>query len=271
MALADLQCAVAQPVACEPQPLPLEAPLCGHTAEDFATVALALEPRGAAWCKQFTTTKAALYRAFGRLLSDFEQRLCALFTESLACNSVELLSEWEFEYGLPGDCAVGTYPVDLAGRQGMVCAARRATGISTLPQLQEVLRIALNCPYLTLENFYEHSPEAGHMGMPLTIYGGVCVRGIGPTPDIPYIHNTMGGWGVVSGSYGSSMGQPLTLLDLSYNAPNQCPIVYHSTMGGWTGGMGISLTTAEPIKWGLLVCLMNKHLPAHVIWRVCAP
>lgn len=268
---ADLQCAVAQPVACEPQPLPLDAPLCGHTPEDYATAALALEPRGAAWCKVFTTTKAALYRAFGKLLSDFEQHLCALFTESLACESVELLSEWEFEYGLPGECAVGSYPIDLAGRQGMVCAARRAQGISTLLQLQEVLQIALQCPHLRLENFYEHNHVGNHTGMPLMIYAGICVRGIGPAPEVPHIHNTMGGWGVVSGEYGSSMGQPLTLLDPNYIAPEQCPIVYHSTMGGWTGGMGNPLMTAEPVKWGLLVCLMNKHLPAHTIWRVCVP
>jgi hypothetical protein len=272
---ADLACAAPVEPICEPQPLPWQAALCGHTPEDFAAVALALEPRGAAWCKDFGTIKAALYRGFGKLLSDFEQRMCALFKESLACESVELLGEWEFEYGLPGECAVGSYPTDLAGRQAMVCAARRAQGISTMKELEDILKIALDCPHLTLEDFYEHNWVNTHVGMPLTVYAGICVRGIGPVAPVPYVHNVVGGWGthpaISTGVYGSATGQPLTLVDPNYTAPEQCPIVYHSTVGGWTGGVGIPLTTADPVKWALLVCLMQKHLPAQAVWRVCVP
>ncbi len=265
----NTSCSVEAAPLCEDQPVAADAPLCGHTPEQFAEVALALEPRGAAWCKLYTTTKAALYRAFGRLLADFEQRLCDLFTEALACESVELLAEWEQEYGLPGECAAGAYPTDLPGRRAQVCAARRNTGISTREQLQALLRIALDCPLLTLEHIFVHSWMNSTMGQPLTVYGGICVRGIGPADLQTTIHNVIGGWGVISDGAGSSVGQPLTLNDPDFVQPPMCPVIYHSTMGGWTGGVGEPLMVADPVKWGLLVCLLKKHLPAHVAWSVC--
>lgn len=241
MTFADVQCAPNAEPVCEPQSRPADAPLCGHTPEQFAEAALALEPRGLAWCRQFTTVKAALYRAFGRLLSDFERRMCDLFDESLACGSVELLDEWEKEYGLPGACSARDYPSDLAGRQAMVCAARRGEGVTTLPQLQEVLQIALECPTLTLENFVTHNWVTHGATQTLMVQGGVCVRGIGPNFSPPPEDGEL----------------------------PDCPYIYHSTVGGWTGGVGIPLTTADPIKWQLLICLMDKHLPAHIAWAIC--
>jgi hypothetical protein len=267
--IATTACAVDPAPLCEVQPAAADAPLCGHTPEQFAEVALALEPRGIAWCRLFTTTKSALYRAFGRLLADMEQRMCDLFEESLACNSVELLAEWEIEYGLPGECAAGSYPTDLAGRQAQVCAARRSTGISTRAQLQALLRIALDCPLLTIDDILVHSWMGRVMGQPLTVHGGICVRGIGPADLQTTIHNVVGGWGLMSDGAGSAVGQPLTLNDPAFVQPDMCPVIYHSTMGGWTGGMGSPLMVADPVKWGLLVCLMTKHLPAHVVWTVC--
>jgi hypothetical protein len=251
---ADVLCTQVQPPALQLGPSPADALLCGHTPEQFAEAAFGLEPRGAIWCKTFTTIKAALYRAFGKLLSDFEQRLCDLFTESLACNSVELLAEWEREYGLPGNCSPESYPTDTPGRQAQVCAARQASGIVTLGQLQALLRQSLQCDFLAL------SADAS----------GVCVRGIGPAPLPGFIHNTVGGWGPIgTDGFGSAVGQPLTLQDPAFVAPAQCPIVYHSSVGGWTGGVGIPLTLGDRQKWPLLVCLMQKHLPAHIVWRVC--
>jgi hypothetical protein len=251
---ADIECTQVQPPACESgQQNPADAPLCGHTPEEFAESALALEPRGEIWQRAFTTTRAALHRAFGRLLSDFEQRMCVLFNESLACGAVELLPEWEAEYGLPGDCGVGSYPTNIAGRQAQVCAARQSTGISTRLQLQALLRTALECPVLTVEDFYVHATVGSGMGQPLTRYGGVCVRGLGPTPPEPFIHNTVGGWGPnvgpSAGGYGSSVGQPLTLIDPLYVPPAECP--------------------TTPAQFALLSCLMKKHLPAHVTWMLC--
>ncbi|HYW57668.1 MAG TPA: hypothetical protein VE934_11950 [Polaromonas sp.] len=251
---ADVSCTVVQPPVCELGPDPADAPLCGHSPEQFAEAALGLEPRGALWCKTFVTVKAALYRAFGKLLSEFEQRLCDLFKESLACESVELLSEWEVEYGLPGNCAPESYPTDLAGRQAQVCAARQASAIITLPQLQALLRRALPCEFLTLQ----------------ATLTGVCVSGIGPAPVQGFVHNTVGGWGVIgTDGFGSGVGQPLTLADPDFAAPLQCPIVFHSTVGGWTGGVGIPLTLGDRQKYPLLVCLLQKHLPAHIAWRIC--
>ena len=254
MATVNPECTQVQPPVCEAgQPKPAEAPLCGHTAEEFAEAALALEPRGAIWCRLYDTTRAALYRAFGRLLSDFEQRMCVLFQESLACASVELLPEWEAEYGLPGTCAPGSYPTSLSGRQAQVCAARQSVGISTRLQLQELLRTALECSFLTVEDFYIHNTVGTYVGLPLTVYGGVCVRGLGPTPPAPYVHNTVGGWGITpgpgAGIYGSAVGQPLALVDPNYVPPAQCP--------------------TTPAQLELLTCLMQKHLPAHVTWMLC--
>lgn len=251
---ANVSCTQVQPPARTLGPDPASGDLCGHTPEQFAEAALGLEPRGGIWCKQFTTIKAGIYRAFGRLLSDFEQRLCDLFRESLACNSVELLAEWETEYGLPGACAYESYPTDIAGRQAQVCAARRASGIVTTAQLQALLRSALQCPFLELSSDTT----------------GMCVRYIGPAPVPGFIHNTVGGWGPIGADgFGSGVGQPLTLNDPAFVAQPQCPIVYHSTVGGWTGGVGVPLTLGDRQKWPLLVCLMQKHLPAHIAWRVC--
>lgn len=251
---ADISCTQVQPPVCTLGPDPAAAPLCGHTAEQFGEAALGLEPRGAIWCKTFSTVKAALYRAFGKLLSDVEQRMCDLFRESLACGSVELLPDWEREYGLPGNCAFESYPIDIAGRQAQVCAARQASAIITLPQLQALLRLALQCDYLVLE----------------ATLTGVCVRNIGPAAVQGFIHNTVGGWGAIgTDGFGSAVGQPLTLLDPTFVVTPQCPIVFHSTVGGWTGGVGIPLTLGDRQKYPLLVCLMQKHLPAHIAWRVC--
>lgn len=275
MPLANLLCTQVQPPVCAPGPAPALGALCGHSAEQFAEAALGLEPRGGAWCKLFTTTKAALYRAFGQLLSDFEQRLCALFTESLACPSVELLGEWEVEYGLPGECAT-SYPTDLAGRQAQVCAARNANGIRTLSQLEALLQNALQCPYLLLEvNTVGYLPMPPAPGAPPAAIAGVCVRNLGPAPPVPTVHNIMGGWGAYTGpsadGTGAAMGQPLSIVDPNYTPPANCAVIYHSTVGGWTGGMGIPLTTVDPVRWALLVCLMRKHLPAHVVWSACPP
>ncbi|MES2685733.1 MAG: hypothetical protein V4706_02865 [Pseudomonadota bacterium] len=254
MSVANIECTQVQAPACDPGPQPADAPLCGHTAEDFAETALALEPHGDIWCRSFTTVRAALHRSFGKLLSDFELRICDLFRESLACGAVELLPEWEIEYGLPGDCAFQSYPTDVPGRQAQVCSARQASGIITLPQLQALLRTALQCEFLTLT----------------ASSTGVCVRGIGPTPFQGYVHNTVGGWGVIGvDGFGSSVGQPLTLNDPDFVAVAQCPIVYHSTVGGWTGGVGNPLTVGDRQKWPLLVCMLQKHLPAHIAWQVC--
>lgn len=278
MTLADTQCTQVQPPVCAPGPSPALGALCGHSPEQFAEAALGLEPRGGAWCKLFGTTKAALYRAFGRLLSDFEQRLCVLFTESLACPSVELLGEWEVDYGLPGEC-INNYPTDIAGRQAQVCAARKANGLRTLAQLEALLQDALQCKWLKLQmvmvgNVPIPAAPAPPTPLPQPVIG-LCVLNLGPAPPVPTLHNVMGGWGPYVGpsadGSGASVGQPLTIFDPNFVPPENCAIIYHSTMGGWTGGMGIPLTTVDPIKWALLTCLMRKHLPAHILWFACPP
>jgi hypothetical protein len=246
--------------ACESdQADPAKSLLCGHTPEEFAEVALVLEPRGALWSKLFTTIRAAVYRAFGKLLSDVEQRLCDLFKESLACQSVELLGEWENEYGLPGDCVPpGSYPTTIAGRQAMVCAARKRRGGISLLDLQAILRGALDCPYLLIEKVF----DAG-------VYTGLCIRNIGYAPPLPGVHNVVGGRGLISAPYGSAVGQPLTVDDPTAVAQSVCPIVYHSTTSAWTGGIGQPLRAGNEQKFNLLVCLINKYLPAHIQWQAC--
>jgi len=162
---------------------PADAPLCGHSAEDFAEAAFRLEPRGIAWCKKKTTIKAAIYRAFGVLLSDFEQRICDLFNESLACGSVELLEDWEREYGLPSPCLAAYYPTDVPSRQALVCAARRGSSALSLSDLETLIRDTIDCPELTLT--VTTSPN------------GVCISGITNTDTSTCSivqHATVGGW-----------------------------------------------------------------------------
>lgn len=224
---------VCTPVASAVDPVVDLSDLCGHTPEQFAEVALALEPSGIAWCKDFWTVKAALYRAFGSLLSGFEQRLCYLFTESTGCSSVELLSEFELDYGLPGTCAVGSYPTDLKGRQARVCAVRKSTAISTNAELQAILRLAMQCDYLTVTNAENHFYCGQVCGLSLTQEEGVCISGIG-------------------------LGEP-------EHSP-ECEIVQHVTA---SFGVGSTLTIGNQYKLDLLACLMSKYMPAHVTWNIC--
>jgi hypothetical protein len=225
--------------------------LCNHPAERFAEVAMQLEPMGEFWCKQYGTIKAKLYLAFGGLLSAFNQRLCDLLRENTGCEAVETISEWEFEYGLPSACQVD-YPTDLAGRQAQVCAARRGGSIRTLLELQALIRVATQCDYVTLEE----TPT------------GICVRGITGSTATPYIHNVVGGHGLVSQGDGSGAGQPLQLVEPSFVAPPYCRMIYHSVVGGWTGGIGVPLTQ-QTADYQTLICLLQKHLPAHVSWYLC--
>lgn len=185
-----------------------------------------LEPRGPAWCTQFGTVKAALHRAFGLLLSTLEQRLCVLLLEAMACKSVELLPDWERDYGLPDLCQAAIYPTSLAARQALVCAARRGEGVQTLAQLQTLLRTVLDCPDLTLDLTQTHAWAGGTAGTPLQVSGGVHVV----VPE----------------------GRP-------------CPAWFHSTAGGWTGGAGQPLTQGDA-QWQLMACLLRKYLPAHIAW-----
>lgn len=146
--------------SCGPQPLPADAALCGHTAEHFAEVALMLEPRGRLWVKSPLLVRSALYRAFGGLLSAFEQRLCDLFTESLACGATELLPEWEEVYGTrAGGCSLpGQTSTEY--RQARVCAARQALSVTTLADLQTLLRAATGCDTLTVTQYTPHEQSA---------------------------------------------------------------------------------------------------------------
>lgn len=233
---------------------PSKGSLCGHSAEDFAEAQLKLEPRGFAWCKDFGTVKAAIYRAAGMVFSQFEQRICDLLRESRACESVELLREWEIEYGLPKPCFDGAYPTDIPTRQRLVCEARKGGGSKNLIELEKLLKDALQCPFLSIQK---------------DEFGQYCINGI-KEPSYPTtIHNVVGGYGVISDVYGSSAGQPLTLIDPTYVAPDTCSIVWHSTVGGWTGGVGKPLTQGDEVKIGLLYCLMKQYWPAHIGWYIC--
>jgi uncharacterized protein YmfQ (DUF2313 family) len=230
--------------------------MCGYLPEDYAEAALKLEPFGLAWCKEFGTIKAAIYRAFGGLLAYVDERICALVKESRPCATDEMLPEWEVEFGLPSDCMRGIYPTDIEGRKRAVCAAYLGQGIQTLPQMQAFLRNALDCPHLVLE--INH--DAG-------LINHVCVYNISAT-DINYVHNVVGGYGELCGVYGSSAGQPLQICDPDQVFGPYCSIVWHNVVGGWYGGVGQPLMVGRE-KWQLLICLMDKHLPAHVRWEVC--
>lgn len=220
---------------------------CQHSAEQFAEAALMAEPRGAFWSKGFGTIKAALYRSFGRLLSEFETRLCSVYKELLACDSVELLAEWEAEYAT---ACVDTSKLSLQARQALVCQARSGSNILTLLQLETLLQTALECPILRVEYAYaEHSYVGEGVNTPLTpIGGGLCIRNIGPVPEQPSIQN----------SVNTDVDSSLRIPDPNFSAPVQCPIVYSTAPGDW-----------DPVRYPLLLCLLAKHLPAHIEWALC--
>jgi hypothetical protein len=224
--------------------------LCGRSAEAYAEAALGLEPRGWLWCQSFGTVKAQTYRAFGYLLSAFEQRLCDFFLEIIACTAVELLPEWETEYGLPGNCAIENAQT-IESRQAQVCAARRGVGIQTLEQLQQLLRDALQCSILEITfPTVSHSVVGGTVGAPLSVGGqaGICIKNIGPVGTAPAIHT----------SVGVSVARSLLIDDPAFVSSTQCPIIYSNAPGDY-----------DPVRYPLLVCLLEKHLPAHIQWSIC--
>ncbi len=205
---------------------------------EYAQVAKRIEPMGVFWdC--LSPLKMALHKAFGSLLSDFERAMCKLQKESLACGSTELINEFEADYGLPSGCSK-SYPTDLAGRQDMVCAAKKSIGISTIDQIQDLLQTATNCPNLKITDSTIHSTYGGWTGgygQPLQVSGGVCITGI---------------------------IEPLIPTSIPY-----CPIIYHSTYGGHTGGYGQPLTTQDDTKFNAIKCLTDKHIPASINWEFC--
>jgi hypothetical protein len=260
----DSSTAVVSPVDGTLGPAPVEPPcgidlppayVCAHTPEEFAEAALMLEPRGFIWNKSFGTVKAALYRAFGKLLADFEARLCAVYVELLACKSVELLPEWETEYGTLAGC-VDPAALSIEARQALVCQTRKGDGARTLTELQSLLRVALDCPILTLEYAsLEHSVYGDPFGIPLTpTGGGICIRNIGPVPQPASVQSVFGPWE----GRGADFGDPLRIQDPAYAPPVQCPIVYSLAPGDY-----------DPVRYPLLICLMRRYMPAHIEWALC--
>jgi uncharacterized protein YmfQ (DUF2313 family) len=94
------------------------------------------------------------------LLSAFEQRMCDLFSESLACGATELLPEWEAVYATrTGGCSLPT-DTSIEYRQAQVCAARQTVSVTTLADLQTLLRAATGCNTLTVTQYTPHQQSA---------------------------------------------------------------------------------------------------------------
>ena len=224
--------------------------LCDATAENYAEAMLNTEPKGAFWNKSKKTIKAKFYLCFGSILEKFSNRMCGFFEESLACNSLELLAEWEDFYGLPKTC-LDTPLVTIQDRQAAVCAAKRNKGLNTFNELQGFIRLQIGCDLITIE---QKLSDNGNLI-------GVCVKGV-----------TGGEWRAkifsrVGGSTGG-VTKRLVLNDPDYIPPANCGLTTFSRVGGSTGGVGKNLVFGDDMYYRL-ICLLDAHVPMHLAIFFC--
>ncbi len=75
-------------------------------AADFLSGVQGLLPRGRAWPRRLTATLAQFAGGIGDALYDFHQQCVQLLeVESDPARTVQLLPDWEADYGLPDSCS----------------------------------------------------------------------------------------------------------------------------------------------------------------------
>lgn len=87
------------------------------SAADYAHLLRLLLPRGAIWQAKPGSVQAAILEAFAQEFARVDGRVTDLLAESLPETTVELLDQWEAEFGLPESCDT---------REGLSIAERQA-------------------------------------------------------------------------------------------------------------------------------------------------
>src|SRR5580765_8493616 len=111
------------PPAPEPPELPLQVPFtpppdhhARRTGDDYGTAFLALLPQGQAWPREPGTTLDLACRGLAKYWGEVDRRASDLLEqESDPRKTVELLPDWERNWGLPDPCYEA--PQTVGGRQ----------------------------------------------------------------------------------------------------------------------------------------------------------
>ena len=103
--------------------------------EDYRRQLIQLTPQGKAWPEESSTfgdVMLGLARSFSRAHIDAAQ----LLDESLASRASTLLDEWEYDHGLPDDCA--QYIVTTGQRKAVLLARVQEVGDQSRRRLHDI-------------------------------------------------------------------------------------------------------------------------------------
>lgn len=116
----------------------MRADFCGLTEDEYLGQLLALLPEGPVWPRDPSATMTAFWRAAARPRLALLDRACALRRESILCQSVELLPDYEFDYGLPDECDPNADTRTIAERQAALCDKSSSKGGQSIPYFESV-------------------------------------------------------------------------------------------------------------------------------------
>lgn len=94
---------------------------CGITVDVLHQQALALLPEGPVWPREPSAVLSQFMRAAVTPRVARHERLCDLLGESVLCDAVELLADYERDYGLPDSCDPNAGSRNVAERQAALC------------------------------------------------------------------------------------------------------------------------------------------------------
>lgn len=111
---------------------------CGLTVDAYLPQVLALLPEGPAWPREDGATMVEFWRASARPRLQLHERACALLAESIPCNAVELLADYETDYGLPDGCDPNAGARTIPERQLLLCDKATSKGGQSIAYFESV-------------------------------------------------------------------------------------------------------------------------------------
>lgn len=111
---------------------------CGLSEDEYLGQLLALLPDGPVWPREPSATMVKFWRAAVGPRLAIHTRACDLLSESLVCNAVELLPDYEFDYGLPDECDPNADTRTVAERQVVLCDKANTKGAQSIAYFEGI-------------------------------------------------------------------------------------------------------------------------------------
>lgn len=111
---------------------------CGLSVDALQAQALALLPEGPAWPREPSAVMVSFWRAMATPRQKTLQRFCTLLNESVLCDAVELLGDYETDYGLPDSCDPSASSRNIAERQTALCDKANGKGGQSIAYFEGV-------------------------------------------------------------------------------------------------------------------------------------